>query len=600
MENANTQDKPNLDEGVKDAVFVAPKASGSWSVLSYVLLILSVLTGMAAFLAERHWVNEDRYANAISAEQAIAVKLPFVLKDLADQINRPHPFETAWFASLKKSNKDLKQFLDQVQIVSKPKEAAKDPEAPVEPKPSSFFGALDGLAHSIFSALDESVKPSVKEPVVTVPDPQAIPVLKNASDVIAVAAIVDTAVTTLTNQELELNNIKVLAQALAPFMAPAGILDLTKTPEDSPLYKMAVSADAFIKASKAWQINVTDIASLTELNKSFAETIDQRNLLDASVQKPAPGAKPNPKVIELTTKLRASLWQTKAQPTLRALQEFNKQLIAIRTATADPRSIRLAAQKSGLQPTALEDNYGNLPSILLLISVLSSLLALISAAVVSRLSKTLVYTDRTPKSSIAQRWTKNQSDRKAERISTKQQIAFKDDLHKELDRLSEQFHAVNELGIKLRQSITMLSRQASEVGHPPELEKDSSAIEVIAVPEQIQEAFDALKQQGIRLYLAILDNHSGKQLAAETEKLNGLIEEVESTVTQSEGLVKQLYDELDLRMRKSQAAISSSGSLQIFEQDANRVIVAFDEWKAELEQLGESVSSLKKWVDHHG
>ncbi|MEY3390933.1 MAG: hypothetical protein RL350_1195, partial [Pseudomonadota bacterium] len=24
MENANTQDKPNLDEGVKDAVFVAP------------------------------------------------------------------------------------------------------------------------------------------------------------------------------------------------------------------------------------------------------------------------------------------------------------------------------------------------------------------------------------------------------------------------------------------------------------------------------------------------------------------------------------------------------------------------------------------------
>ena len=600
MENANTQDKPNLDEGVKDAVFVAPKASGSWSVLSYVLLILSVLTGMAAFLAERHWVNEDRYANAISAEQAIAVKLPFVLKDLADQINRPHPFETAWFASLKKSNKDLKQFLDQVQIVSKPKEAAKDPEAPVEPKPSSFFGALDGLARSIFSALDESVKPSVKEPVVTVPDPQAIPVLNNASDVIAVAAIVDTAVTTLTNQELELNNIKVLAQALAPFMAPAGILDLTKTPEDSPLYKMAVSADAFIKASKAWQINVTDIASLTELNKSFAETIDQRNLLDASVQKPAPGAKPNPKVIELTTKLRASLWQTKAQPTLRALQEFNKQLIAIRTATADPRSIRLAAQKSGLQPTALEDNYGNLPSILLLISVLSSLLALISAAVVSRLSKTLVYTDRTPKSSIAQRWTKNQSDRKAERISTKQQIAFKDDLHKELDRLSEQFHAVNELGIKLRQSITMLSRQAGEVGHPPELENDSSAIEVIAVPEQIQEAFDALKQQGIRLYLAILDNHSGKQLAAETEKLNGLIEEVESTVTQSEGLVKQLYDELDLRMRKSQAAISSSGSLQIFEQDANRVIVAFDEWKAELEQLGEAVSSLKKWVDHHG
>jgi hypothetical protein len=25
-----------------------------------------------------------------------------------------------------------------------------------------------------------------------------------------------------------------------------------------------------------------------------------------------------------------------------------------------------------------------------------------------------------------------------------------------------------------------------------------------------------------------------------------------------------------------------------------------DEWKKELEQLGESVSELKKWIDHHG
>jgi hypothetical protein len=266
---------------------------------------------------------------------------------------------------------------------------------------------------------------------------------------------------------------------------------------------------------------------------------------------------------------------------LRALQDFNKQVIAVRTVTADSKNIRLAAQKSGLQPPALDNAYGNLPSILLLISVLSSLLALLSAYLVSRFKKMLVYTDSAPKSSIAQRWTNNQVDRK------------------ELDGLSERFHMVNELGIKLRQSISMLSRQASEVGHPPELETDSS-IEAIEVPEQIQEAFAALKQQGIRLYLAILDNHSGKQLAAETEKLNGLIEEVESTVTQTEGLVKDLHDQLDQRMRKTQSVISSSGSLQIFEQDANRVMQAADEWKKELEQLGESVSELKKWIDHHG
>ena len=630
MENTNTQGKTSQDDSVKDTVFISPKPAHAWPILSFVFLIISILTGMAAFLAERHWINEDRYANEISVEQAIAIKLPFVLKDLADQINRPHPFDTAWFASLKKSDKDLKQFLDQVQVINKtreapksvatapvapskeapkdatketpketPKEAAKEVDVTPSTTPDSFFGALDGLAHSLFSSLEEAFNPSPKEAITVVPDPKSIPVLQNASDVIALAAKVDGSITSLTNQEIELNNIKLLAQILVPFVAPAGLLDPTKTPEDSPLYKMAMSADAFIKASKAWHINLTDAAIIAELNKTLAETIDQRNLLDAAVLKPAPGAKPNPKAIELTTKLRASIWQTRAQPSLRALQDFNKQVITVRTVTADPKNIRLAAQKSGLQPPALNDAYGNLPSILLLISVLSSLLALLSAFLVSRFKKMLVYTDSASKSSIAQRWTNNQVDRKVERLSTKRHQAFKEELHKELDGLSERFHMVNELGIKLRQSISMLSRQASEVGHPPELETDSS-IEAIEVPEQIQEAFAALKQQGIRLYLAILDNHSGKQLAAETEKLNGLIEEVESTVTQTEGLVKELHDQLDQRMRKTHSAISSSGSLQIFEQDANRVMQSADEWKKELEQLGESVSELKKWIDHHG
>lgn len=622
MENINTKAKTSQDDSVKDTVFVSPKPAHAWPILSFVFLIISILTGMAAFLAERHWINEDRYANEISVEQATAIKLPFVLKDLADQINRPHPFDTAWFASLKKSDKDLKQFLDQVQVINKTREAPKPVAPPKEaPKdalvnetskeavketdvtstlrPDSFFGALDGLAHSLFSSLEEALNPSPKEAITAVPDPKSIPVLQNASDVIALAAQVDSSITSLTNQEIELNNIKLLAQILVPFVAPAGLLDPAKTPEDSPLYKMAMSADAFIKASKAWHINLTDAAIIAELNKTLAETIDQRNLLDAAVLKPAPGAKPNPKAIELTTKLRATIWQTRAQPSLRALQDFNKQVITVRTITADPKNIRLAAQKSGLQPPALNEAYGNLPSILLLISVLSSLLALLSAFLVSRFKKMLVYTDSASKSSIAQRWTNNQVDRKAERLTSKRHQAFKDELHKELDGLSERFHMVNELGIKLRQSISMLSRQASEVGHPPELETDSS-IEAIEVPEQIQEAFAALKQQGIRLYLAILDNHSGKQLAAETEKLNGLIEEVESTVTQTEGLVKELHDQLDQRMRKTHSAISSSGSLQIFEQDANRVMQSADEWKKELEQLGEAVSELKKWIDHHG
>ena len=163
MEDTNTASKTSQDDGVKDTVFVSPKSSGSWPIVSFVFLIISILSGMGAFLAERHWVLENRYANEISVEQAIAIKLPSVLKDLADQINRPHPFDTAWFASLKKSDKDLKQFLDQVQVVNKAKETPKEGDtAPAQASSSnSFFGVMDGLAQSLFGALDQSVRPKI-------------------------------------------------------------------------------------------------------------------------------------------------------------------------------------------------------------------------------------------------------------------------------------------------------------------------------------------------------------------------------------------------------------------------------------------------------
>jgi len=78
MEDTNTASKTSQDDGVKDTVFVSPKSSGSWSIVSFVFLIISILSGMGAFLAERHWVLENRYSNEISVEQAIAIKLPSV------------------------------------------------------------------------------------------------------------------------------------------------------------------------------------------------------------------------------------------------------------------------------------------------------------------------------------------------------------------------------------------------------------------------------------------------------------------------------------------------------------------------------------------
>ena len=112
--------------------------------------------------------------------------------------------------------------------------------------------------------------------------------------------------------------------------------------------------------------------------------------------------------------------------------------------------------------------------------------------------------------------------------------------------------------------------------------------------EQLQDAFFALKQQGIRLYLAILDNHSSKQLAIETEQLNLLVERVESTVSKMRTSLAQAIDQA----ADAQAAAPqvSAEVIEILNMDAKQVMRDLDLWQDEFDSLGNAVSDLKREI----
>ncbi|MEY4524134.1 MAG: hypothetical protein RIR27_1210, partial [Pseudomonadota bacterium] len=110
--------------------------------------------------------------------------------------------------------------------------------------------------------------------------------------------------------------------------------------------------------------------------------------------------------------------------------------------------------------------------------------------------------------------------------------------------------------------------------------------------DQLQDAFLALKQQGVRLYLAILDNHSSKQLAVETEQLNLLVDRVEATVSKMRGSLALALNQA--AATEQMAPEISLEAIELMGMDAKQVIRDLDSWEEEFDGLGQEFSDLKR------
>jgi len=170
------------------------------------------------------------------------------------------------------------------------------------------------------------------------------------------------------------------------------------------------------------------------------------------------------------------------------------------------------------------------------------------------------------------------------------------DLQDKVIGIESRMKVLGQIGNKLRHSVNTLQEKSAQMRPNTAEQADGSFGSNANVSrggplEQLQDAFFALKQQGVRLYLAILDNHSSKQLAVETEQLNLLVERVEATVSKMRNSLAHAFDQVSETYAAAPQATPEA--IELLNMDAKQVIRDLDLWQEEFDGLGRAFGDLK-------
>ena len=506
-----------------------------------------------------------------------------------------------------------------------------------------FFGKKDELA-------DEDVTDNADQKEASSSAPEATPVQVSAQDFLANAKLVDKAVSNILFQERSLAGLTILAKSADTLLAPKAPFELDKLAEDAPGRKFAESLTQFNKANSAWQKNITDNAASEDLLKVMGELIDQKVLLEIAAGKKSAN-KPEAKFTEAMTKLHQSAWHTKLpQETVIALKQFSSSIQTIRELASAPESYADLLQKNGsllkVSDTSIKSGF----LFYMLVSAGASILALLSSMLLIR-----AYRLNTADLMLAQRRKPDATDKllssidlgfampetvkpsklesapmapltpiaptfaapiaptmsskaDAARLSDNDQEHLQVEFMKKIAAIESNFRALGQMGLKLRQSIIGVHSKASEL-HNDRLESNSARAKASASAaaasgkdnagpvDQLLEAFFAVKQQGVRLYLSILDNHSSRQLAMETEDLNSLVERVETTVLQIRGTLSTMLEgaeKVSNAQEANQITNSQFADIEMMELDANQALRDLEQWQSEFDKLGNSLTAAQR------
>ena len=558
-----------------------------------------------------------------------------LFKSIADDVKAPVDSAASVEVASKSATKAPKT---QSQSVNNSTEAGATPLATLSDNPAlAFFQKLDAkimkvvfgkpdkYAHLSEEKLEEADAPSVDVKSSTVGSVQ---------DVLFGAKKTEQAISTVLAQEKSLAGFGILAKSAEALLAPKGVLEFEKIATDAPVKKYAESLDAFIKANSDWQKNITDSASSSELQKALGTVIDQKVLLEIEMGKKAAG-KPPAKLGEVMAKIHQTPWHTKLpQESAVALKLYASSMSTIRDFASSHEALKVVAQGNSNDIGFFDFNTAGGFLGLTILSIISLIgVALggflffrntnLNAIDLQRTSKVSSAADQLL-SSIDLGFAnapsiKAMEDEKPEAKSTGAQAAqskaqetgspelktvvnviseLSGDLKQKISEIERRFKLLSQLSKKLRHSVNTLQDKAAQI-RPADSGGDEQAYSGsaerasrIGPLDQLQDAFLALKQQGVRLYLAILDNHSSKQLAVETEQLNLLVDRVEATVS-------KMRSSLALALNQAAATEQlapeiSLEAIELMGMDAKQVIRDLDSWEEEFDGLGQEFSDLKR------
>jgi hypothetical protein len=444
-------------------------------------------------------------------------------------------------------------------------------------------------------------------------------------EVLVSAKNTEQAIGVILAQEKSLNDLAVLARSGEVLIGPKGPLELDKLPLESAVKKYAESIGNFVKAHNVWQKNITDIATTLDLQKALGAVLEQKVLLEIDIGKKTAG-KSNLKLSDVAPKVPQSPWYSKLpQESATVLNTYVLNMRLIKDFANDYGSLLLAAQKKSqsIQYFDFKSAGGFLGLILVVVItafgiILGAYMALVNtrrnALDLQRATKQtraagqlLSSIDLGFASASNIKTSKGNSqntdpDQSADQLNVKTVMnvisELSDELKSKINKIDTHFKVLAQLNTKLRHSIDTLHEKSGQIRtNASDKGSNSPYSQEMGVSrggslDQLQDAFSALKQQGVRLYLAILDNHSSKQLAVETEQLNLLVERVEATVSKMRSTLATALEQV--KPVEVQAPQISLEAIELLGMDAKQVMRDLQLWQVEFDGLNKAFTELKR------
>ena len=444
-------------------------------------------------------------------------------------------------------------------------------------------------------------------------------------EVLVSAKNTERAIGVVIAQEKSLNDLVVLAKSGEVLIGPKGPLELDKLPLESAVKKYAESISEYVKAYNAWQKNATDIATSIDLQKALTAVIEQKVILEIDVGKKTAG-KSNLKLTDVAPKMPQSPWYSKLpQESASVLNTYVLNMRLIKEFANDYGSLRLAAQKKsqsieyfdfksaggflGLTLVSIIAAFGIiLGTYMALMNTRRNAQDLQRASKQTRAASQLLKTIDLGFASAPNNETFKSNSQSSDPDQSSDQLNVKtvmnviselsDDLKNKIKKIDTHFKVLSQLNTKLRHSIDTLHEKSGQIRtNTSDKSSNSPYSQEMGISrggplDQLQDAFSALKQQGVRLYLAILDNHSSKQLAVETEQLNLLVERVEATVSKMRSTLASALEQAS--PVEVQAPQISLEAIELLSMDAKQVMRDLQLWQVEFDGLNKAFTELKR------
>ena len=601
---------------------------------SEVLRLIPALKDLQQQVTGTHTLDSDFFNNMKKADR--------LLRSMTDDVKMPADGANGASPANATNSQKTTSTPNTSKSVAASKNVSEGPVATLSDNPAlAFFQKLDAkIMKLLFGKPDKYAELEKEEDV---PASPAVAEQKTINavdiqDVLIGAKTAEQSIVLVLAQEKGLAGLDILAKSAETLISSKGPLELDKIATDSPARKYAESLAEYIKANAAWQKNITSASASADLQKALGAVIDQKVLIEIEAGKKTAG-KSTLSLTQAMPKVHQSPWHTKLpQESASALKAYVNNIQVVREFASDHEALRVVAQKNsdGLRLFDFAAAGGFLG--LTLVSIIGLVCAGLGGLMLLKNTRVPEIEDKRTTKLAAQAdellgsidlalnksgSAKAQDAKTASESKPKPSDSIKEDIDRRdladaskselktvVNVITELSHdlkdkvigiesrmkTLSQLGNKLRHSVNTLQDKSAQMRSGSNGQSDgaygSGANPNRGGPlEQLQDAFFALKQQGVRLYLAILDNHSSKQLAIETEQLNLLVERVESTVSKMRTSLAQALDQA--ADAQASAPQVSAEVIELISMDAKQVMRDLDLWQEEFDGLNRAFGDLK-------